>query len=197
MTGTKKRSANSDGLINYLIPLWRDSMSSSVAPLRPRLASSSSSTSTRFPRLPSRFASLHETNSLNHDKGFAGHGRQPGLLHHRIQKSMRVNINPLIKFCGTRTDPAAETGSIGLSADAQLSWFLQRHQDSFIVTHDSYPSTGIHPSGQLYLDQKAPNRLPGFCKNSCQRVPPLSIARGRIAATQLNRRAVSVHVCLE
>jgi hypothetical protein len=32
------------------------------------------------------------------------------------------------------TTPAAETESIGLPADAQLSWFLHRHLDSFIVT---------------------------------------------------------------
>jgi hypothetical protein len=35
---------------------------------------------------------------------------------------------------GTMTIPAAETKSIGLSADAQLSWFLHLHQDNFIVT---------------------------------------------------------------
>jgi len=34
----------------------------------------------------------------------------------------------------TMTTPAAETKSIGLLADAQLSWFLQRRLDSFIVT---------------------------------------------------------------
>ena len=32
------------------------------------------------------------------------------------------------------TNPAAETKSIGLLADAQLSWFLHRHLDNFIVT---------------------------------------------------------------
>jgi len=37
---------------------------------------------------------------------------------------MRVNINPLIKFCCTRTDPAAETKSMGLSADALVPCFL-------------------------------------------------------------------------
>jgi len=31
---------------------------------------------------------------------------------------MRVNIKSLIKVCCTRTDPAAETKSIGLPADA-------------------------------------------------------------------------------
>jgi len=33
-------------------------------------------------------------------------------------KSMRVNINPLIKYCCPLTDPAAETKSTGLAADA-------------------------------------------------------------------------------
>ena len=32
------------------------------------------------------------------------------------------------------TDPATETKSIGLLAAAQLSWFLQRHLDNFILT---------------------------------------------------------------
>jgi hypothetical protein len=49
---------------------------------------------------------------------------QPGLFYHSIQKSMIEEFNPFIKSCGTRTDPAAETKSIGLQADAQLSWFL-------------------------------------------------------------------------
>jgi len=57
--------------------------------------------------LASRFAFSIETNSLHHDKGFAGHGRQPGLLCNQPPKSMRVNIYSLIKFCCTRTDPAA------------------------------------------------------------------------------------------
>jgi len=32
------------------------------------------------------------------------------------------------------TNPAVETKSIGLLADALLSWFLHRYLDSFIVT---------------------------------------------------------------
>jgi hypothetical protein len=32
------------------------------------------------------------------------------------------------------TNPATETMSIGLPADTQLSWVLQHHLDSFIVT---------------------------------------------------------------
>ena len=50
--------------------------------------------------------------------------RQPGLLLNRLQKSMREKYNPLIKFCCTRTDPAAETKSIGLPADALVPCFL-------------------------------------------------------------------------
>ena len=37
------------------------------------------------------------------------------------------------------TTPATETKSIGLLADAQLSWFLQRHLDSFIMTGHLLP----------------------------------------------------------
>ena len=49
---------------------------------------------------------------------------QPGQLCNQPQKSMRVKSYQLIKFCETRTDPAAETKSIGLSADALVPCFL-------------------------------------------------------------------------
>jgi hypothetical protein len=45
---------------------------------------------------------------------------QPGLLLDQPQKSMRVNSIQLIKFCFIRTDPAAETKSIGLQANARV-----------------------------------------------------------------------------
>jgi hypothetical protein len=47
---------------------------------------------------------------------------------------MREEFNPLIKSCGTRTVPAAETKSIGLQADARVVMIFARHQDNFIVT---------------------------------------------------------------
>jgi hypothetical protein len=47
---------------------------------------------------------------------------------------MRVNITPLIKSCGTLTDPAAETKSIGLPADARVVMVFARHLDNLIVT---------------------------------------------------------------
>jgi hypothetical protein len=37
------------------------------------------------------------------------------------------------------TNPATVTKSIGLLADAQLSWFLHRHLDSFILTGQLLP----------------------------------------------------------
>jgi hypothetical protein len=48
--------------------------------------------------------------------------------------SIRVKSSQPIKFCGTWTDPATKTKSIGLWAKAHVSWFLQSHQDNFIVT---------------------------------------------------------------
>jgi hypothetical protein len=42
---------------------------------------------------------------------------QPGLLRNKPPKSMRLKSFQVIKSCGTRTDPAAETKSIGLRAD--------------------------------------------------------------------------------
>jgi len=44
------------------------------------------------------------------------------------------NLNPTYQTFGTMTTPAAETKSIGLPANAQLSWFLHLHFDNFIVT---------------------------------------------------------------
>ena len=47
---------------------------------------------------------------------------------------MREEFNPLIKTCATWTDPAAETKSIGLQADAQVVMVFARHLDNFFVT---------------------------------------------------------------
>jgi hypothetical protein len=54
---------------------------------------------------------------------------------------MREDINPLIKFCGTRTDPDAETKSIGLPADALVPRFLLAIWTilSRPETHNPYP----------------------------------------------------------
>ena len=52
---------------------------------------------------------------------------------------MRVTSSPLIRFLGTVTNPAAETKSIGLSADTLLSWFLQRHLDNYSMTRQILP----------------------------------------------------------
>jgi hypothetical protein len=40
---------------------------------------------------------------------------------------------------GTVTNPATVTKSIGLLANALLSWFLQRHLDSFTMTGQILP----------------------------------------------------------
>jgi hypothetical protein len=47
---------------------------------------------------------------------------------------MRFNLFQLIRFGGTRTDPADETKSIGLQADARVVMVFARHLDYFIVT---------------------------------------------------------------
>jgi hypothetical protein len=64
---------------------------------------------------------------------------QPGLIYPRIQKSMREEFNPLIKSCGTLTDPATKTKSIGLQADAQVVMVFARHLDNFIMTRQILP----------------------------------------------------------
>ena len=49
------------------------------------------------------------------------------------------NYSHLSKF-RTLTNPATVTMSIGLLADALLSWFLHRHLDNFIVTGQLLPT---------------------------------------------------------
>ena len=59
--------------------------------------------------------------------------RQPG----QILNSPKVYesyFQPTYYTSCTVTNPAAVTKSIGLLANAPLSWFLHRHQDNFIVT---------------------------------------------------------------
>jgi hypothetical protein len=84
---------------------------------------------------------------------------QPGLLLNKPLKSMRANSFQLIKFCCTRTDPAAETKSMGLQSDARVVMVFAmpprqlyrdmtnpahlsgpRHLDSFIMTPNARPS---------------------------------------------------------
>jgi len=78
---------------------------------------------------------------------------------------MRVKSIQLIKFCGTLTDPATETKSIGLWADARVSWFLQTHLDSFIVTRQSCPLyRDWVPSRQITVTRYL-SPLTGTCKN--------------------------------
>jgi hypothetical protein len=103
---------------------------------------------------------------------------------------MVFNFSQLIKISSNETHPAAKTQSIGLPAYAQLAQVFAEPSGSFTVTPNSAPSTGILPSTGIipsgsfvwttrpsaiyrdfYLDQKDYVRLPGFCKNSCQRVP--------------------------
>ena len=57
---------------------------------------------------------------------------------------MRGKFNQLIKSCGTRTDPAAKTKSIGLQADARVVMVF------------------ASPSGQFYLDVAIPAHLSGL-----------------------------------
>ena len=82
---------------------------------------------------------------------------------------MRVNFPQLIKSCCTRTDPAAETKSIGQPADAQLAAFFARHLDYFILTQNSQLSPGLGTVKTIYRDPKLIIHLPGLAKNSAPR----------------------------
>ena len=80
---------------------------------------------------------------------------------------MVLNLSQLIKISGTDPDsyrdyPAAKTQSLGLPAYAERSWFLQSPLDSFTVTQNTQPSTGIIPSRQHCLDTETFSHLPGL-----------------------------------
>jgi hypothetical protein len=78
---------------------------------------------------------------------------------------MREEFDPLTKSCGTRTVSAAETKSIGLQANARVSWFLQHHQDNFIVTRQlSSIYRDLIPSRQITVTRYL-SSLTRTCKN--------------------------------
>jgi len=95
---------------------------------------------------------------------------------------MVLNLSQLIKSYGTRTVPAAETESIGLTADAlAVMVFAEPSGLLYLDGTISLRQPGfVHLDS--YLDKETFSHLPGLSKNSCQRVP--------LSATQLNRRAV-------
>ena len=95
-----------------------------------------------------------------------------------------MNFQQLIKSCGTLTNSAAETKSIGLPADAQVVMVFALHLDNFIMTRNLHPSIGITPSGQIYLDTKP---------SSIYRDSAKTHANPDTDGTSLNRRAVSNH----
>ena len=100
---------------------------------------------------------------------------------------MGEEFNTLIIFCGTRTDPAAKTESIGLQADALVPCFLLA-----IWTISSWPKTHTHhpdlvPSRQLIVTRQLPSTYRDWQKTRHPDTPPLS---GQAHANSLNRRAV-------
>jgi hypothetical protein len=79
---------------------------------------------------------------------------------------MRENINTLIKSCDTWTDPAAETKSIGLPADAQLAAFFAVPLIKYTLIR-TFLSVNRDPYVRMfYLDEKPHFHLPGLAKNS-------------------------------
>jgi len=81
---------------------------------------------------------------------------------------MRVNNYPLIKSCGTGTDPAAETKSIGLPADALVVMVFACHLDKFIVTRQFLPTYRDHAIWTVSSWHQTLVHLSGLCKNARQ-----------------------------
>jgi hypothetical protein len=84
-------------------------------------------------------------------------------------KSMRLNFNPLIKFCGTLTVSSPWTRSIGLRADALVPCFLLAiwTVSSWPKTHIRYPD--LVPFRQLHHDKTTLIHLSGLAKNAAPR----------------------------
>jgi len=53
---------------------------------------------------------------------------------------MRENLNSLINFCCTRTDPSAETKSIGYRPTRLLQWFLLLNLENISYQDNFLPS---------------------------------------------------------
>jgi hypothetical protein len=97
--------------------------------------------------------------------------RQPGQPHYQHPKSMVLNLLQLIRYCVTRTVPAAETESIGLPAYAQLAAFFAHHLDYFILTQNSHPLPGLGTVNTIYRDPKLIATFTGIGKklaNACR-----------------------------
>ena len=71
---------------------------------------------------------------------------------------MRVKFNQLIISCGARTNPAAETKSIGLQADAQVVMVFASPSGQFYYNM----TNPVHLSGPRHLDNLVvtPNARP-------------------------------------
>jgi len=105
---------------------------------------------------------------------------------------MREKFNPFIKFRTTWTAPAAETESIGLAADAQVSWFLLTYLDSFIMTRQlSSTYRDLVPSRQIivtsdfstvYQDLQKPRHRDADGNSPNRR----AVIRHRTPATKIN-----------
>jgi hypothetical protein len=94
---------------------------------------------------------------------------------------MRADSFQLIKFCGTRTDPAAKTKSIGLQANALVPCFLLATWTALSLHEKSCPFIGTTPSGQLRHDTKYSFTYRDFAKTH---------ANPDTDGNSLNRRAV-------
>jgi len=64
--------------------------------------------------------------------------RQPGQLHHDTKTPVR-EFWVVYNNSGTLTNPATETKSIGLPADARVAKFLQPNLESLILTSQLFP----------------------------------------------------------
>jgi hypothetical protein len=107
---------------------------------------------------------------------------QPGLLLDQRQKSTGVTLLQHIKFCYTRTVPAAQTKSIGLQAGARTVMVFAGPPRQF--NHDE--TNPAHLMGPRHLDnfiltRKCSSTYRDFAKTH---------ATATQTATQLNRRAV-------
>jgi gamma-glutamyl-gamma-aminobutyrate hydrolase PuuD len=94
------------------------------------------------------------------------------------------------------TNPATETKSIGLQADAQVVMVFARHLDYFIVTRKSCPLIGTTPFGQFHHDTKRSSTYRDFAKTHANPDTP-RYRSGQAHGNSLNvRQEVAYYNCL-
>ena len=92
--------------------------------------------------------------------------RQPGQLDNQPLKSMLVTSFPLFNFVYRENSYCRDKVNRAAGRRACCHGFCITTKTILSWRDNSRPSTGIQPSGQIYLDEKTCIHLPGLAKTS-------------------------------